>query len=88
MRWRPSLSLGAPWAILSALILAPVLPAQGERPPERYQIAIGLMQRGLHDEAAGYLEEFLGRNSRKTGYSSAAGWNLFTRQLGSIRSSF
>lgn len=43
---------------------APLATAQNERRPENYQIAIGLQQRGLHDEAAGYLEAFVGESPK------------------------
>jgi tetratricopeptide (TPR) repeat protein len=41
-----------------------LLIAQAERRPEDFQIAIGLQQRGLHDEAADYLERFLQQQPR------------------------
>jgi len=45
--------------LLLALCCAPLVTAQNDRRPESYQIAIGLQQRGLHDEAIGYLDRFL-----------------------------
>jgi tetratricopeptide (TPR) repeat protein len=41
------------------LMLAAGLPAQAERAPEKFQLAVGLQQRGLHQEAADYLRAFL-----------------------------
>lgn len=43
----PSFRAAVPFSLLAAL-----LPAQNERPPEGFQLAVGLQQRGLHDEAA------------------------------------
>ncbi|MCB9885145.1 MAG: tetratricopeptide repeat protein [Planctomycetes bacterium] len=36
--------------------------AQAERPPEAVALAIGMQQRGLHEEAARYFGEFLAKN--------------------------
>ena len=36
-----------------------LLLAQRERRPEAFQIALGMQQRGLHEEASGYLTKFL-----------------------------
>jgi len=42
------------------LVLLPAaLTAQSERAPEAFQLAVGLQQRGLHDEAARHYETFL-----------------------------
>lgn len=41
-----------------AVLFAPAAAAQ-ERPPEAWQLALGLQQRGLHQEAAQRLEQFL-----------------------------
>src|SRR5690349_2508935 len=41
-----------------AMSLSPLL-AQGERPPEQFQVAVGLQQRGLHDEAAQQFADFV-----------------------------
>lgn len=48
-------------ALAAALSLLPMhlLPCQNERPPEAFQVALGLQQRGLHEEAARHFEEFL-----------------------------
>ncbi len=43
---------------IPGVLLAP-LRAQNDRPPEAFQIAVGLQQRGLHDEAARHFEQFL-----------------------------
>ncbi len=40
-------------------LLAASLAAQNERPPEAFQIAVGLQQRGLHDEAARHFADFV-----------------------------
>lgn len=45
-------------AIAAALLSFPLV-AQGERPPEAFQVALGLQQRGLHDEATQYFQKFL-----------------------------
>lgn len=42
-----------------ACLCAPVLLAQSERKPESFQLAIGMQQRGLHEEAAKYLVKFV-----------------------------
>ncbi|MCA8974303.1 MAG: tetratricopeptide repeat protein, partial [Planctomycetes bacterium] len=36
--------------------------AQGERAPETFQVAVGLQQRGLHDDAARHFRDFLEQN--------------------------
>lgn len=46
---------------LSLATLAPLC-AQNERPPEAFSLAVGLQQRGLHDEAARQFEAFLQQN--------------------------
>lgn len=48
-------------SLLSCLLacLALALPAQQARPPERFQLAVGLQQRGLHEEAARAFAAFL-----------------------------
>ncbi len=48
-----------PRIALPFLALAATLAAQNERPPEQFQIAVGLAQRGLHEEAARNFEQFL-----------------------------
>ena len=65
MRWW-SLSVVAHWAVLSVLFTGSAELAaqrsnqsQRQRPPESFQIAIGLIQRGLHGEAGGYLKRFV-----------------------------
>lgn len=45
-------------AFVAALLASPIL-AQNERPPETYQVALGLQQRGLHDEATQYFQKFV-----------------------------
>src|SRR5688500_15058669 len=50
--------------VLLPLVAATALAAQSERPPEQFQLALGLQQRGLHEEAAQYLTEFLRGNAR------------------------
>src|SRR5688572_31163055 len=42
----------------AAAALPPLL-AQSERPPEQFQVAVGLQQRGLHDEAARHFADFV-----------------------------
>jgi tetratricopeptide (TPR) repeat protein len=55
----------APVRLVLAFVCLPMLLiAQAERRPEDFQIAIGLQQRGLHDEAADYLERFLQQQPR------------------------
>ncbi len=61
--------------VLLLLCSAPLLTAQSDRRPESFQIAIGLQQRGLHDEAAGYLERFLQE------YEADDGWTRSTRSM-------
>ncbi len=54
-------------AVLLALTLASGLALAQEpdaRPPEKFQLALGLIQRGLHDEAAQQLEQFLKESPR------------------------
>ncbi|MBL8730143.1 MAG: tetratricopeptide repeat protein [Planctomycetes bacterium] len=46
-------------AALAAISLSLPTAAQAERRPEAFQIGLGLQQRGLHDEAARYFEQFL-----------------------------
>jgi TolA-binding protein len=41
------------------VLFAHGLPAQADRQAENFHVAMGLMQRGLHDEAARQLERFL-----------------------------
>lgn len=45
-------------ASVAALLLSPIF-AQNERPPEAFQVALGLQQRGLHDEATQYFQQFV-----------------------------
>ncbi|MCB9878642.1 MAG: tetratricopeptide repeat protein [Planctomycetes bacterium] len=45
--------------VLVASCLLTLGVAQDERRPESFQVALGLQQRGLHDEAAKYLRSFL-----------------------------
>ncbi|MBK8098481.1 MAG: tetratricopeptide repeat protein [Planctomycetes bacterium] len=47
-----------------SLLLCPALIAQSERTPEQFQIALGLQQRGMHEEAARYFGEFVGKTPR------------------------
>ena len=49
-------------AVCLAFTLAPAALAQ--RSAEQFQIAIGLLQRGLHSEAARYFETFLEEQPR------------------------
>lgn len=42
-----------------ACLSAATLAAQNERRPESFQLAIGMQQRGLHEEAAKYLSKFV-----------------------------
>ena len=46
-------------AIALALTISVAAPAQGERAPEQFQVALGMQQRGLHEEAARYFGEFV-----------------------------
>jgi TolA-binding protein len=46
-----------------SLVLAPLC-AQNERPPEAFSLAIGLQQRGLHDDAARQFEQFLQQHGK------------------------
>ncbi|MBL9079597.1 MAG: tetratricopeptide repeat protein [Planctomycetes bacterium] len=46
-------------AAFAALFLPSLSTAQADRRPEAFQIGLGLQQRGLHDEAARYFEQFL-----------------------------
>lgn len=39
-----------------------LLPSQTERLPETFQLALGLQQRGMHDEAARHFEDFIAGN--------------------------
>ncbi|MGK0300038.1 MAG: tetratricopeptide (TPR) repeat protein [Planctomycetota bacterium] len=48
-----------PRLLTIACLCAPVLFAQNERRPESFQLAIGMQQRGLHEEAAKYLTKFV-----------------------------
>lgn len=48
---------------LSLATLAPLC-AQNERPPEAFSLAVGLQQRGLHEEAAERFEAFLQQNGK------------------------
>ena len=50
-------------AVLTVCLSAVAL-AQSERRPENFQIALGLQQRGLHEEAAKYLSTFLQQQPR------------------------
>lgn len=45
-------------ALALSVSLSPLL-AQSDRPPEQFQVAIGLQQRGLHDEAARHFADFV-----------------------------
>lgn len=45
-------------------LLPAALTAQGERAPESFQLAVGLQQRGLHDEAARHYESFLAKEPK------------------------
>ena len=49
-------------AALSLLCVAS-LTGQGERTPEAFQVAMGLQQRGLHEEAARHFSEFVQKQS-------------------------
>jgi tetratricopeptide (TPR) repeat protein len=51
-------------ALVAALSLLPAssLLCQSERPPEAFQLALGLQQRGLHEEAAKQFGDFLNKN--------------------------
>ncbi len=51
------------WPLVLSVLLTP-LPAQNERPPEDFQLALGLQQRGLHEEAIGKLQAFLKASPR------------------------
>lgn len=51
-------------ALVAALVALSVASAQDTRAPEAYQLAIGLQQRGLHEEAVRRFEEFLQANPR------------------------
>ncbi|MBL8734209.1 MAG: tetratricopeptide repeat protein [Planctomycetes bacterium] len=51
-------------ALVAALVSVSVASAQDTRAPEAYQLAIGLQQRGLHEEAVRRFEEFLQANPR------------------------
>lgn len=53
---------GLRWLCSVALLLAPVVTAQ--RSDEDFQLALGLIQRGLHGEAARSLEKFLRQQPR------------------------
>lgn len=52
-------------ALVAALSLLPASPllCQSERPPEAFQLAVGLQQRGLHEEAARQFGDFLKANA-------------------------
>lgn len=45
--------------VAALLSLSSTISAQGERPPEAFQVALGLQQRGLHDEAIRYFQQFV-----------------------------
>lgn len=46
-------------AAFAAIVLSLPTAAQADRRPEAFQIGLGLQQRGLHEEAAGYFEQFV-----------------------------
>jgi len=48
--------------IVATLLLLAPLSAQNERPPEAFQIGLGLQQRGMQEEAARSFQEFLHGN--------------------------
>lgn len=54
----------APRIALPLLALLPSLAAQSERPPEQFQLAVGLAQRGLHEDAARNFEQFVQQNGK------------------------
>ncbi len=56
-------------ALATALLVLAALPAQNDGPPRAFQVAVGLQQRGLHEEAAKQFEEFL---QREKGHPLAA----------------
>ncbi len=63
----PSPHALARWLLCTSAALAGLganLTAQAERPPEAVALAIGMQQRGLHDEAVRYFGEFLAKNPR------------------------
>lgn len=60
MRWRSSLVPRLGVCLLSVVALAAGANAQ-DPVPEDFAVALGLLQRGLHDEAAPYLTRFLER---------------------------
>ncbi len=68
----------APWVLLVLLPLV-ALRAQEERPPEALAVAIGMQQRGLHEEAARYFGEFLAKH-RKGPFVAEAHYRLATSQ--------
>ncbi len=51
-------------ALVAVAFSAASLLAQEDRPPEAFQIAIGLQQRGLHDEALRYFQQFVQTDPR------------------------
>ena len=54
-----AVSHALPRLLTIVCLCAPALLAQSERRPESFQLAIGMQQRGLHEEAAKYLTKFV-----------------------------
>ncbi|HEX5051434.1 MAG TPA: tetratricopeptide repeat protein [Planctomycetota bacterium] len=63
-----------------SLLAADLLTAQSERPPESFQLALGLQQRGLHEEAVRQFTEFL-RQEPRHALAAEANYRLATSQL-------
>ena len=62
-----------------ALFLCALLPAQNDRPPEAFQIGLGLQQRGLHEEAARAFQQFL-QGAKGSPFASEAWYRLGVSQ--------
>ncbi|MCK5944661.1 MAG: hypothetical protein KAI24_21920, partial [Planctomycetes bacterium] len=56
--------MSAPRSLLFVALCASLAVAQNGRRPEDFQIAIGMQQRGLHDEAVKYLGKFVKENAQ------------------------
>lgn len=70
-------------ALVAALVLLSVASAQDERAPEAYQLAIGLQQRGLHEEAVQRFQEFLRASPRHA--LAAEGQYRLAQSLGELQ---
>lgn len=56
--------IALPFAMAFCLAPVSLLSAQNERLPETFQVALGMQQRGMHEEAARYFSQFVDQSPR------------------------